>query len=264
MVWLYKLPNSCIVLLFGVIGAALFVGVLFLRVKLLRIQVQSDHAKAAHDALTVVIGFVGLILAFSLVQEQNNVRNLEAQIGTEANNFAQLDRLLVRFGGPGDDPLRISLREYANSIAKDEWRELRKGRASGRTTRLFRELSEDVFAIDPEPGHQSLIYTDILKKVDELASARESRLVAAANIRLAPIFWETIVFLLLILLVLASSSEMTFSRGGAMALGCQGFAVTVLVALVFVFDRPFKRGTLSRQPIITAIAEMQNRPSPGH
>jgi outer membrane autotransporter protein len=49
MVWLYKLPNSCIALPFGVIGAALFVGVLFLRVKLLRIQVQSDHAKAAHD-----------------------------------------------------------------------------------------------------------------------------------------------------------------------------------------------------------------------
>jgi len=86
MVWLDKLPNSCMALLFGVIGAALFMGVLFLRVKLLRIQVQSDHAKAAHDALTVVIGFVGLILAFSLAREQNNLRNLEAQIATEANN----------------------------------------------------------------------------------------------------------------------------------------------------------------------------------
>jgi hypothetical protein len=49
MVWLYKLPNTCIALLFGVIGTALFVGVLFLRAKLLPIQVQSDHAKAAHD-----------------------------------------------------------------------------------------------------------------------------------------------------------------------------------------------------------------------
>ena len=170
MVWLDKLPNSCMALLFGVIGAALFMGVLFLRVKLLRIQVQSDHAKAAHDALTVVIGFVGLILAFSLVQEQNNFRNLEAQVGTEANNLDQLDRLLVRFGAPGDDALRISLREYANSILKDEWRELRKGRASGRTTKQFRELSEDISAIDPAPGRQSLIYTEMLKKVDELAA----------------------------------------------------------------------------------------------
>jgi len=63
----------------------------------------------------------------------------------------------------------------------------------------------------------------------------------------------------LILLVLASFSECTFSFGGAIALGCQGFVVTLLVALVFIFDRPFKRRTLSPQPITKAIAEMQNR-----
>jgi hypothetical protein len=56
----------------------LFTGALFLRVKLLRVPVNSDHARAAHDALVVVIGFAGLILAFSLVQEQINFRNLEA------------------------------------------------------------------------------------------------------------------------------------------------------------------------------------------
>ena len=78
LVWLYHLPNTCIALLFGLTGTALFMGVLFLRIKLLRLDVQPDHAKAAHDALAVVIGFAGLILAFSLVQEQNNVRNLEA------------------------------------------------------------------------------------------------------------------------------------------------------------------------------------------
>jgi hypothetical protein len=94
------------------------------------------------------------------------------------------------------------------------------------------------------------------------ASARESRLVAAAKIRSAPIFWKTIVFLLLILLVLASFSEITFSLTGAMALGCQGVAVTLLVALVFIFDRPFRGQTsVSPQPIIKVIAEMQNRTS---
>ena len=62
---------------------------------------------------------------------------------------------------------------------------------------------QDVSAIDPAPGRQSLIYTEMLKKIDELAAARESQLVAAANTRLARIFWEAIVFLLLILLVLA-------------------------------------------------------------
>jgi hypothetical protein len=80
-VFLYNLPNSCIALLFGITGAALLAGVLFLRVKLLRIQINPDHARRAHDALAVVIGFAGLILAFSLVQEQINFRNLEAQGG---------------------------------------------------------------------------------------------------------------------------------------------------------------------------------------
>jgi hypothetical protein len=64
-------------------------------------------------------------------------------------------------------------------------------------------------------------------------------------------------------LVLAPFSECTFSFGGAIALGCQGFVVTLLVALVFIFDRPFKRRTLSPQPITKAIAEMQNRVSTG-
>jgi Protein of unknown function (DUF4239) len=265
MRWLYNLPNSCIVLLFGLIGAALFVGVLFLRIKLLRFQIESDHAKAAHDALAVVIGFAALILAFSLVQEQNNVRNLEAQVGTEADNLSQLDRLLIRFGNPGDNALRLSLRGYANSIVNDEWREQSKGGASGRTAKLFREFSEDVSAIDPTPGRQSLIYTEMLKKIDELELAREARLVAADNIRLAPIFWETIAFLILTLLLLAAFSETTFSLGGAMALACQGFAVTLLVALIFIYDRPFKgKATLSPKPIINAIAEMQNRASIGH
>jgi hypothetical protein len=82
----------------------------------------------------------------------------------------------------------------------------------------------------------------MLKKLDDLALARQARLVAADN-RLAPVFWETIAFLFLILLVLALFSEGSFSLGGAIALACQGFAVTLLVALVFIFDRPFKSKT---------------------
>jgi Protein of unknown function (DUF4239) len=264
MSWLYNLPNSCIAPLFGAIGAALFVGVLFFRVKVLRFQIESDHAKSAHDALAVVIGFAGLVLAFSLVQEQINVRNIEAQVGTEGDNLAELDRLLVRFGNPGDDALRLSLRGYAVSIVSDEWGEQSKGGASGRTANLFRKFSEDFSAVEPTPGRQSLIYTEMLKKIDELELDRGSRLVAADNIKLAPTFWETIGLLLLILLLLASFSETTFSLGGAMALGCQGFVVTLLVALVFMYDRPFKGTTLSPQPVIKAIAEMQNRASTGH
>jgi len=64
----------------------------FLRIlKLLRLNVQPDHAKAAHDALAVVIGFAGLILWRSRSFKNKIMsRNLEAQVGAEANSLSRL------------------------------------------------------------------------------------------------------------------------------------------------------------------------------
>jgi len=258
--WLYNIPNICIALLFGLIGGALFAGVPFFRQKLLRIKGPRDYFEPARNALNVVIGFTGVVLAFSLVQAQINLRNLEAQVGTEAHNLSQMDRLLVRYGDLRNDAIRASLYDYANSIVKDEWPQLRKGKPSTRTSTLFRPISRGILALDPMPGRQSLIYAEMLKKVDELAADRESRLLAAARIKLPLAFWETIFFLILILLVLASFSEGTFAPGRAIALSCQGFAVALLVAFVFIFDQPFKGQTsVSPEPIVKAIAEMQAR-----
>jgi hypothetical protein len=264
--WVYSLPDVGIALLFGTVGACLLAGVPFLREKLLRIQVPGDQSETASDSLRVVIGFTGVVLAFSLVQAHNNLRNLEAQVGTEGHNLAQLDRLLVRYGDPelflstsyATDAIRVSLREYANSIVMDEWPELKKGRPSQRTRALFRPISRSILALDPPPGRQSLIYTEMLKKADDIAADRKARVVAATKLELPWIFWETIAALLVILLLLAAFSEITF--GSVVALAGQGFGIALLVALVFIFDEPFKgQSAVSPEPIVTVVAEMQTR-----
>jgi hypothetical protein len=255
---LYSLPDVGIALLFGTVGACLLAALPFLREKLLRIQVlDDDESEFASKALNVVIGFTGVVLAFSLVQAHNNLRNLEAQVGTEAHNLAQLDRLLIRYGDP-EDAIRVSLREYAGSIVRDEWPELSKGRPSERTRALFRPISRGILAIDPPPGRKSLIYAEMLKKADEIAADRKARVVAATKLELPWIFWETIVALLVVLLLLAAFSEPTFVR--AVALGGQGFGLALLVALVFIYDEPFKgQSAVSPEPIVTVVAEMQTR-----
>jgi len=264
--WLYNLPNLGIALLLGTVGGCLLAGVPFLREKLLRIQVPADQSEAVGKALSVVVGFTGVVLAFSLVQAQNNLRNLEAHVGVEAHNLSQLDRLLVRYGDPelffstsyASDAIRAYLREYANSIVRDEWPELRKGRSSERTAALYRPISRNLLAIDPPPGRQSLIYAEMLKKADEIAADRKARVVAATKLEVPWIFWQTIVVLLVLLLVLAALSEATFGR--AVALGGQGFGLALLVALVFIFDEPFKgEQSVSPEPIVTVVAEMQTR-----
>jgi hypothetical protein len=84
--------------------------------------------------------------------------------------------------------------------------------------------------------------------------------VAATKLELPSIFWETIIGLLAIVLLLATFSERTFGR--AVALGCQGFGLALLVALVFILDEPFKGQTfVSPEPIVTVVAEIQARSS---
>ena len=256
--WLYTLPNVGIALLFGLVGAVSFAATPFLREKLWRNRMRSDHSDAASSAFSVVIGFTGLVLAFSLVQAQGNLRNLEMQVSAEAHDLAQLDRLLVRYGDQNVAAIRAPLHEYANSILTDEWPQLRKGRSSERTAALFRPVSRGILAIEPPAGRQTLIYAEILKKIDELAAEREDRTGTATNLRLPQIFWETIICLVAILLLLATFSEATFGR--AIALLGEGFGLALLMALVFIFDQPFKGQTsVSPAPIAKVVAEMQTR-----
>jgi Protein of unknown function (DUF4239) len=256
--WLHNLPNVVIALLFGLVGAGLAGGAPFFREKLLRIKVSASHSEAARSALDIVIYLTGLVLAFSFIRAQSDLRNLEAQVGTEAHNLAQMDRLLLRYGDPGNGSIRGSLHDYADSIAKDEWPELRKGRSSQRTREFFRPISRGILAMEPGPGRQSLIYAELLKKADELAADRDARVVAASLLKLPSVFWLILTFLLSTLLVLAVFTEA--APGQATALCGLGFGIGLLVALVFIFDEPFKgQVSVSPKPIISAAADMQNR-----
>lgn len=256
--WLYNLSDLGILVLFGVIGACLLGGAPFLREKLLRIQIPTADSEVAGKALGMVFRFAGLVLAFSLVQANGDLRKLETQVGVEAHNLAQMDRLILRYGDTNTNALRTALHDYAKSIVTDEWPELSKAKASGRTAALFRPISRGIIAIEPTAVRQSVLYAELLKKSDEIAGDRKARLVAATKLELPAIFWQAIVGLFAMLFVLAASLECTSGR--VRALGAQGFGLALLVALVFIFDEPFKGQTaVSPGPIVTVIAEMEAR-----
>jgi len=87
------------------------------RERVLRLKIPRQQSEVARNTLGVVIGFTGVILTFSLVQEQSNLRNIEPQVGAEAHDLAQMDRLFTRYGAPAADAIRSALRDYANSIS---------------------------------------------------------------------------------------------------------------------------------------------------
>ena len=88
--WLYGFPVTSTVLLFGLGGGALLAAAPVLREKLFRVKTSREYSSVARNTLTVIIGVMGTLLAFSLVQADANLRQIQKDVGAEAHDLAQI------------------------------------------------------------------------------------------------------------------------------------------------------------------------------
>ncbi len=258
--FLYVFPNMVISALFGVGMFLAVAGLPFLLCPLLKMDRDKDTADFAVRGQATVISFLAIVLGFSLVNAQSNLRTVEAHIATEASAINQMDRLLLRFGDPKVAAMRPLLADYAQSIVRDEWPLLDKGEASqldAKASPAFGRLSRAIYTIEPTPGRQTEIYNQILSQVDAIGKMRSQR-IQDAQTRLPAAFWQIIITLFVLLIVLALLIEPTVGR--AIAVGGQALAVALLLSLVFIYNVPFK-GQTSLQPdaVVKVIGIMQNR-----
>ena len=169
---LYALPDAAIAALFGL---AMFLAVAALPMLLWRLRPltsDKDGVDFATRGQSTVIGFLAIVLSFSLVSAQANLHAVETMVSEEASQLNQLDRLLLRYGDPKVAEMRGLLAAYGQSIVGEEWPLLARGDRSGLDSRLsepFAQLSRAVFSIDPAPGRQIQIYDQILKEMDGLS-----------------------------------------------------------------------------------------------
>ncbi len=256
--FLYDAPDLGVAMLFGGVTALLFAVAPLVRMRLVG-PVNQVNCEIARTTMVTVTSFTGAVLAFSLVQAQTNLRSVEKTVATEATQLNQMDRLLIRWGDPKVATIRVELHEYTASIVVDEWPQLSAHSSSARTAELFATLSRAVFALQPAPGRESVIYADLLKLADELAESREERL-NATDLGLPPVYWEVISALTILLIGFAAFAEPR--RGRMLALGGLGAGLGLLISLVFLFDQPFL-GNVSVAPdaISKTLQIMQARTS---
>ena len=260
--YLHELPNIFVSAIFGGI-VLLAVAVLpFVLCPLLRIKGDKDTTDFAVRGQATVISFLAIVLGFSLVTAQSNLRTVEAHVSTEANDINQMDRLLVRYGDPKVSAMRSLLANYAQSIIDVEWPLMAQGAEvtlQSKGPPPLGQLSRAVYTIEPVAGRQTEIYNQILKQMDQLTEARSQR-IEDSNVRLPATFWGIILALFVILLVLALLIEPAIGR--AVAIGAQALAVALLLSLVFIYDAPFKgRNLVQPDEIVKVLDQMKNRTS---
>ncbi len=233
--FLYGLPDLEVAVLFSSAVALIFAAAPLLRVRLFG-HVSEANSEIARTSMTTVTGFTGVVLAFSLVQAQGNLRTAEKSVTSEALQLTQMDRLLTSYGNANVAAIRSAVQDYAESIVTDEWPKLAEHSSSQRTADLFHTLSQSILAIQPAPGRENVLYSDLVKITDQLAESREDRL-AATDLGLPPIFWQVIAFLMVLLVCFAAFIEP--QRGRSISLGGVGIGLALLITLVFIFDQPF-------------------------
>jgi len=254
--FLYSLSNVTLTILFCSVVALVFTAAPLLRARLFG-DVSEAKAEIARTIMTAVTGFTGVVLAFSLVQAQGHLRDVEKNVEIEATQLRQLDRLLANYGGADVVPIRNLVRDYAWSIVSDEWPKLSEHSYSERTSELFRTLTESVLTLQPTSPRANAIYNDMVRTVDQLAESRQGRL-GATDLGLPPIFWEVIGILMALLVVFAAF----FERQRALSLGGLGVGLALLITLVFFFDQPFLgHAQATPEPIVKTLRVMHDRVS---
>ncbi len=261
--FLYSLSDPTIVILFASMGALVILVFAGIKRKIPFFQKQrsADEIKKSDDFLiatrATVIAMCSLVLAFSMVTVINNYNKAEAAAATEASLINNMDRMMARYGDPSVSALRTSLMAYTKSIVADEWPLLGQGKGSDKTRELFVPISKGVIAIQPGAGRQSVIYTEMVKKADDIAEAREARLENTST-ALADIFWLMVGLTFSAMIILALFVELNPIR--IFSFSVQMAAFGALLAVVFIFDQPFNGQTsVSPKAFTKTITAMQNR-----
>ncbi len=253
---LYGLGVVGLIALFGLVTVACLVSASHIGQKLGWTVPNKDSADYIIRAQATIITVTGIVLAFSLVQVQGNLRQTEELVAREASSCNTLDRLLLRYGDQGA-ALRPLLWAYTTSVINDEWPLLRQGQGNPATSARLALLSRGVFQLDPQSSREVAIYGEMIKSIDEIADERERR-ISAANLHLHWEFWMVTVFLALILVALSTPIEPVGYR--TVSIGAQGLALALLAALVFYGDHPFQGNiSVSPEPLVKVLDIMQAR-----
>lgn len=255
--FLHRLPDWLVYL--AVIPSITGVAVLmpFVGRHALRVRPSADRAQGALEAYKAIVASLAFLLAFTLVQAQGTLRSLERVATQEAAALNTIDRSLLRYDAQTFTTLRGSLHELTRLLVSDEWPNLSEGRRSARAEALVDGLSRRLRTTEAGTSRQQSLLTELIGKLDEFTDRREE-LISEASTHLPALFWNTVLLLLAVLILLAlfitPTGERVLTVGGITA------ASSLVLCLLIITDAPFSGGaTVSPAPLERALGLMLAR-----
>ena len=229
----------------------LFIGFSILLLHTVRHFAQGQMRKSHNDVVASIFNkagtVFGIILAFVVVilwQEYNKSMDLALKEGTEALELYQ-DLSLY----PDQKQAASTMKElinFSNLVVKDEYPAVAQMKTSPITEQALNKLRIEVMHIDPQTRQEQILYTKLVRDLENLSKLRQERL-ADMESSLPGIFWGA--------LIVGVTITMTFSiLFGAENVGLHSLLASMLAVilataffLIIELDYPFT-GNLSAKP----------------
>ena len=246
------------VLVLAVVG--LTVGLVLLAVHIVRRAVPATRdafdAEVSSQILGVVSALLGLLLAFVIVIEFQNVGDAESSVGREADSIAAVVRDSNAFSAAEKARIAAAAGNYVRAVVNDEWPRMRDGHDSPRAWAAIGGLFTALQHVGPAPGAATSFHEDAVRRLNEALDARRDRLNSVDG-SLSPLIAALILVGSVVLLgygVLVGSTSTGFHMAGAAAMAILiGFSLVVLLNLSYPFSGdlaidpdPFRQGVLAQ------------------
>jgi len=258
--WLYAQSE---VMVF-VIGLIVSIGVMYMLSVVLKktsILVDiTDHEKEFLIAIqSGLVALSAIVLSFSLVIVITNYEHVDTNVSSEASRINDVDRLLSQYADPGLMGIRKKLTSYTEAIVKDEWPKLALKQESAAVAALYSSISTEIGKINPTTMRESAIFSELLKKTNEMSELRETRL-ESSHVGLHAIYWIVNLAILFSVLFMSALGLILNRWLTAIGISMELAALIGLMTIVFACDQPFK-GSVSIKPesIVTTLNALEAR-----
>lgn len=258
---LEQLPNWLIFIIFPVIAWLCLALVTFLlkRIFSRAYGPEDSDSDVIDTAIQNAMSAVYVVLGFVLVLVMTTANEIDSHIAKEASQIDNLDRLFILEGSTASLQARQTLKSYTQSIVNDEWKKLSEGTGSKETQLKIDQLFYDLNAIQANTGRQLALYSEIIKKGDDIAQSRNMRILSSQS-KLPPLFWGLSFFTLFGVVIVAAMRLMHPTRTRVIVLGIQIALVSLTFTTVMILDLPYLGQTRSSpEPFQKTLQVMSNR-----
>lgn len=227
--WLLGLITVVPAVLFTIFGAS------WLRKR--NFHPEDDGAVTALHATVSTIYTV--LLAFVVVIVWQQLTDAGSRVETEATRLSNILRDSQAFAPADEAAIRDAVHNYIQLTSTRDWQNMAEGKdADPLSNAAYEEIWEAVYRIEPVGVRQENFHAETVTRLNELGSARRSRLLGA-KASVPAVMWLLLLVGGGMVLVLSYLLPHGSWKGSNFALGATGAVISITLFLIFAMDHPY-------------------------